>query len=240
MAQRKLTKEMATSIRHLFKHLGYTQKQLAYMFCVSVYTIKDILHNITYGDVEYDPSYIPDTPLLDHYNKHIKTHYLYHNLEYEQCVKLINGFPHYVICIDGTIFSDINLHYTKIKPQLSTNGYVDISLSHNHTKTKKKLHILIAETFIENPHNLPFVLHRDDNKSNNNLDNLYFGTHKDNVLDAQQNGKYFNYIPDCTKKEIARTIDLIPTISNTELVKRFNVSAKSIRKIRKEYNKTNV
>ena len=235
MGQRKLTLEVATSIRHLYKDLGYTQSQLAYIFCVSRYVIQQILYNVTYGDAHYNPGEVPDAPLLKYYNKNIKIHYLYHNLTYEQSFKKIDDFPHYIIFIDGTIFSDYGLHYTKVKPHMENNGYMCVRLWNNNTYTSRTLHTLIATHFLENPNNLPCVLHKNDNKLDNTLENLYFGDYKDNGADAKRNGKYVHRIPQCCKDEIKKTIELLPTITNTELVRRFGIDISSVRKIKKDF-----
>ena len=42
------------------------------------------------------------------------------------------------------------------------------------------VHRLVAITFIPNPDNLPCVGHKDENPSNNCVDNLYWTTYKDN------------------------------------------------------------
>lgn len=48
-------------------------------------------------------------------------------------------------------------------------------------QTKKYVHRLVAETFIENPSDLPEVDHKDRNKSNNEVTNLRWVTHKENM-----------------------------------------------------------
>lgn len=47
---------------------------------------------------------------------------------------------------------------------------------------------LVAEAFIPNPTNLPFVLHKDDNPLNNQVRNLYWGTAAQNSSDSMCNG----------------------------------------------------
>ena len=233
--RRKLTKEIATSIRHLYKDLEYTAPKLSYIFNVSTSVVYNILRNITYGDADYNPSEVPDTPLLKHYNKYVKNHYLYHDMKYDECFKTIDGFPHYKICVDGTIFSDVGFHYTKVKTHIQNNGYMVVELWNNNTYINKTLHTLIAKYFLTNNENLPCVLHKNDDKLDNTLENLYFGTQKDNVNDRIKNGRHIHRIPEITKEEIKKTINLIPSITNIELMKRFGITIQSVRKIRNEY-----
>lgn len=232
--RRKLAMEIVTSIRHLYKDLEYTITKLSYIFNVSTLVVYKILHNITYGDADYNPAYIPDTPLLKYYNKYIKNHHLYHTFTYEQAFKQVNGFPHYVLFIDGTIFSDYGFHYTKVKTRLMT-GYIYVDLNNNNKRKTYTIHRLIAEHFIDNTNNFPCVLHKNDDKLDNTLENLYFGTQKDNMCDKFKNGRHIVRIPDVTKTAIYETINLFPNISTADLSRRFGISTGSVRKIRNEY-----
>jgi hypothetical protein len=62
------------------------------------------------------------------------------------------------------------------------NGYRFVNL-HNDDDTKRNclIHRLVAETFLENPKNKPVVNHKDTNILNNNLNNLEWVTHKENM-----------------------------------------------------------
>lgn len=52
------------------------------------------------------------------------------------------------------------------------NGYLNVGLYKNGKSTYKLVHRIVAETFLENPNNLPCVNHKDENKTNNTINNL--------------------------------------------------------------------
>jgi len=56
------------------------------------------------------------------------------------------------------------------------NGYLHVVLSMNGKTVTKKVHRLVAETFISNPDNLTEVNHKDCNRANNNVENLEWCT----------------------------------------------------------------
>lgn len=62
-------------------------------------------------------------------------------------------------------------HEKILKPEIRT-GYYAVNLSKNNKQKSKRIHRLVAETFIPNPDNLPQVNHKDENKLNNNVANL--------------------------------------------------------------------
>ena len=99
----------------------------------------------------------------------------------------------------------LSLNYRNTgKPDLMTpvemsNGYFQVQLSKNGEYKKCYVHRLIAETFLENPENLPEVNHIDEDKTNNfvflNEDgtvnkeksNLEWKTHRDNINHGTRN-----------------------------------------------------
>lgn len=75
------------------------------------------------------------------------------------------------------------------------NGYIYIGLCKDGSVTRTTIHRLVAEAFIQNPHNLPCVNHKDENKENNNVDNLEwcsyqynltYGTHTDRAKETRK------------------------------------------------------
>lgn len=56
--------------------------------------------------------------------------------------------------------------------QFDRNGYKRIELWKDKTKFRKSVHVLVAEVFLSNDENKPFVTHKDGDASNNNVNNL--------------------------------------------------------------------
>ena len=52
------------------------------------------------------------------------------------------------------------------------DGYTQVCLCKKGKVTTRRIHILVAKAFIPNPLNLPEVNHKDENKTNNCVDNL--------------------------------------------------------------------
>ena len=61
------------------------------------------------------------------------------------------------------------------------NGYLLINLYCNEKNKKCLVHRLVAEAFVSNPDNLPEVNHKDEDKTNNRVDNLEWCNRKYNV-----------------------------------------------------------
>lgn len=63
-------------------------------------------------------------------------------------------------------------------------AYKSLILTKNNKQKRCGIHRLVAQTFLPNPDNLPVVMHKDNNKLNNHVSNLEWGTHSDNNLQS--------------------------------------------------------
>jgi DNA-binding transcriptional regulator YiaG len=73
-----------------------------------------------------------------------------------------------------------------IKPWIS-NGYQMVTLSVKQNKKHFSVHSLVAEAFIGPRPDKNVVCHKDDNKINNIVTNIYYGTYSQNGKDAVKN-----------------------------------------------------
>ena len=71
----------------------------------------------------------------------------------------------------------------------NTKSYSQITLSKNNMIYRTLAHRLVALHFLDNPNNYPYVCHRDNNPSNNSVDNLYWGTQSMNILQCSADGR---------------------------------------------------
>lgn len=94
--------------------------------------------------------------------------------------KNIPGFEElYMADAKGNIYS---CKYGKIlKPGNIGKGYMAVSLTKNKKSKQYKVHRLISLTFLENKNNYPYVNHKDENPSNNSVENLEWCTPKYNA-----------------------------------------------------------
>lgn len=98
--------------------------------------------------------------------------------------KTIENYPSYMVSNMGRVKS-LNFGRTGkegiMSPRKSGNGHLKITLSNGITKTDFLVHRLVATHFIPNPNNLPEVNHKDEDKTNNCVDNLEWCDRRYNV-----------------------------------------------------------
>jgi hypothetical protein len=102
----------------------------------------------------------------------------------------LDNYPSYYICREGLVKSCKGKEPIILKNIVrNKDGYLSVCL-YNNKNELKQLHRLLAETFIPNPDNLPVVRHLNDNPTDNRLENLAWGTYKDNAKDSMKNGTF--------------------------------------------------
>ena len=85
-----------------------------------------------------------------------------------------------------------------LKPTKDSHGYLCVSLYKEGKMKFVKIHRLVAEAFLDNPDNLPQINHKDEDKTNNHVNNLEwcdakynsnYGTRTERLSKSQINGK---------------------------------------------------
>lgn len=83
-------------------------------------------------------------------------------------------------------------HKIRRKNILQTGYYfVNGSIGSRENKITFRIHKAVAESFIDNPDNLPMVNHKDGNKLNNHVSNLEWCTNAENIQHAYDNSLKF-------------------------------------------------
>lgn len=88
----------------------------------------------------------------------------------------------YLVLEDGTI---VGKRVSAIRPKITKQGYAEVSLCSKDGTLYLRVHRIVAETYIPNPENKPFVNHIDGNKLNNCVQNLEWVTHQENMEHAK-------------------------------------------------------
>jgi hypothetical protein len=111
----------------------------------------------------------------------------------EVCFRELPQFPGYRVGDDGSVWSRrdhgvIRGPWRQLKPKLDKDGYSVLALRANNCDRHCRIHVLMLMAFVGPRPNGQVGRHIDDDKSNNKLSNLAWGTLKQNSQDAVRNG----------------------------------------------------
>lgn len=94
--------------------------------------------------------------------------------------KKIKELPNYSVSNDGQIRDDVTGKDVKYEVNF---GYIRAYLRDNTGKIKRyRVHRLVAQAFIPNPHNYPCVNHKNEIKDDNRVENLEWCTIRYNTI----------------------------------------------------------
>jgi hypothetical protein len=91
-------------------------------------------------------------------------------------------YERYRIYNNGTVYDELKSKF--IKSYINKGGYLIFNLYVNNKHKSHYAHRLVAECFINNRNNKRTVNHIDGNKLNNDVSNLEWNTHKENIIHA--------------------------------------------------------
>ena len=95
-------------------------------------------------------------------------------------MKNIKGYEGlYAVTSCGKVWSYKSKKF--LKPRANNDGYLYINLCRNGKCKSYTIHRLVAMAYIPNPENLPEINHKDENKTNNCLQNLEWCDRKYNI-----------------------------------------------------------
>ena len=153
--------------------------------------------------------------------------------------KDVIGFENYFMVSNlGRLFSKRSNRI--LKQHKTAKGYMTVATKIGGRQGYSvclRIHRLVAQAFVPNPENKPYVNHIDGVKDNNNKNNLEWATAKENSEHAVASGLISvptgskNKSCKLTKEEVEYVI-MCTDKSNLTLAKELNVSKDTIRSIR--------
>ena len=94
--------------------------------------------------------------------------------------------------LDSVVSSENGTRFLKgrvLKQSNNGKGYLKVNVPIDGKWVMKRVHRLVAQTFISNPDSLPEVNHKDCDRKNNNAGNLNWCTHQENIAYRDKLGR---------------------------------------------------
>lgn len=146
--------------------------------------------------------------------------------------KPVPGYPSYRVDTMGNIYSNykkdrfVLLSSNRIK----SNGYAIVSLRNDQgVKKTFGVHQIVALTWIPNPDNKPYVCHKNNIRTDNRVENLYWGTAKENTLQSIRDKRFYREEPKL-KEHISEIVGLYyaKVYTKAELARMYRVSPMTV------------
>lgn len=125
----------------------------------------------------------------------------------------------FYITENGMLYREDTNHWYK---PYESGGYLSYHIKWKNKTYPRRIHRLIAEYYIPNPDNKPYVHHKDHNRFNNSIENLEWTTEKENSnskLKRQSQPAHINSKIEYEKEEWKQYLDTEFYVSNMGRVK---------------------
>lgn len=101
---------------------------------------------------------------------------------YSDNYRKVVGYDDYYVTNDGRVWTNNRKNgIERFMKQRCMGGYMSVALYKDGKAKHVRVHRLVAQAFIPNPCNKPYINHIDGNRVNNNVENLEWCTQKENV-----------------------------------------------------------
>lgn len=137
--------------------------------------------------------------------------------------KIIINYNNYSVSNIGTIKNNIT---GRILRYYVRNGYPSITLSKENKKKTFNIHTIVASHFLKKPEGQMVVNHKNENKTDNRLENLEYISYNENT----------KYSATCTRTKNCKSFDLlqfqeIPNYTNYMISKNAEIYSKKIKRL---------
>lgn len=119
--------------------------------------------------------------------------------------RILAQYPDYAISSRGIVFSKYHRKSWKelSHKRIKSNGYVIISLyTPEGVKSTFHMHQLVALAWIPNPDDKPFVGHKDNVRTHNDVSNLYWCTAQENTQQCIRDRRFYKPFTKASDEDI--------------------------------------